>query len=122
MTPNKIKTVLKVILPVILIIYNYGFSNILLFMLSIKSLYYNIFILILILLVLFYTISSIVLYILFSKNNFKIPTNLPKYLTNWLIEIKVLSKTPVYNIIIRRLSFETYILTLALILFLIQMF
>lgn len=119
---SRIKTCLKIILPTIFIIYYFGFSNILLWMMSIDSLYYKIIGLILILLILFYSISSILLYILFSKNDIDIPTNLPEFLINWLTEIKLLSKSPFYDITIKQLSFEISLLTLSLILLLIQMF
>jgi len=116
----KQKLVLKIIVPLIFIVYSIGLDNIIIFLITTNVLYYKIIGLIILVLTIFYYLSSIVLYILFSKNNISIPKNIPPFLNYWLSEIKVLSRESDYNQTLTRFAIEIFLLILGLILLLFQ--
>jgi len=104
----KQKLVLKIIVPLIFIVYSIGLDNIIIFLITTNVLYYKIIGLIILVLTIFYYLSSIVLYILFSKNNISIPKNIPPFLNYWLSEIKVLSRESDYNQTLTRFAIEIF--------------
>lgn len=101
---------IKLVLPLIFIIHYYGLDNIIVFIVNTDAVYFKTIVLIAIISTIFYYLSSIVLYILFSKNNIAIPKGLPKFLDYWLSEIKVLSRGPDYRQTLTRYAIEISLL------------
>lgn len=109
------KVIFSILVSMGLLLYFVGIDNILLFIININSQYFKVFCLIIVLLCNFYYISSLFLYSLFYTNEINIPEMLPSFIQRWLVEIKTLSRSAVFWIIIRETIVEISILTILLI-------